>query len=111
MLTIVHNRTTHFHFFEPSPKLSDSTIPNPPGTICSIHPKADPTIKNLTHAQLELIYHETHGHGGCFKAIGMYEFFFDLFPDGQNISIQIADEVFKTFLLFQILEIFAQCLC
>lgn len=62
-------------------------------TMCMIHPDASSKVKALTHNQKELIYHESHGHDGCYKAIALFQYFFGLCPPGQQISIQITNEV------------------
>ncbi|KAF8859931.1 hypothetical protein BDZ45DRAFT_801176 [Acephala macrosclerotiorum] len=64
----------------------------PPSTTCCLHPLADPAMRELTFTELENIFHETHGHSECYKAIGLYHYFLDLCPSGQEISIQIAKE-------------------
>lgn len=72
---------------------SSTLDPGPPSAICSIHPDAPPEVKALTFAQRELIYHQTRGHDSCYKAMGIFEFFFQLCTPGQKLKIQLRDEV------------------
>ncbi|KAE9376045.1 hypothetical protein N431DRAFT_543395 [Stipitochalara longipes BDJ] len=62
-----------------------------PSTICLIHPGANKRVKAFSIAQRELLYYHTRYHDGCYKAGGLYQFFFELCP-GQKISIQLTDE-------------------
>jgi hypothetical protein len=64
-----------------------------PSTLCLVHPNASPVVKALTDSQLESLFYETRGHDGCYKAIGMYQYFFDLCSPEQKLSIQITNEV------------------
>jgi hypothetical protein len=84
-------REAKFNIFEP---YTESATSDPPSTICPIHPKAAPNVQALTHKQRELLYHETRGHDGYFKAIGLFQFFFELCPPGQRVLIQLTNEVF-----------------
>jgi hypothetical protein len=83
-------RQANVHIFD---AYTEPVTSDPPSTTCSIHPEASPQVKALSSQQRELIYHETHGHNGCFKALGLFDAFFQLSPPGQTLSIQIRGEV------------------
>lgn len=71
----------------------EPTSTGTPSTICLIHPQAAPLTHNLTFAERERIYHESRGHDGCYKAIGLYQYFFNLLPPGQKLSVRVKNEV------------------
>jgi len=83
-------RRTNFHTFEPykEPKNADITR-----ATYLVHPKANANVNALKPEQLESIYYETRSHDECYKAAGLYQFFFELCPADQKISIQMTDEV------------------
>jgi hypothetical protein len=64
-----------------------------PSTTCAIHPDASQAVRALTPAQLEDIYYETRAYNGCYKAVAMYQHFFELCSPGQKLSIRISNEV------------------
>ncbi|KAI6711912.1 hypothetical protein JHW43_005577 [Diplocarpon mali] len=66
-----------------------------PATTCEPHPNAGWDVQNLSWAEKELVFQETRNHDGCYKAIGLLQYFFDWCPAEQKIMIQIADEVSK----------------
>lgn len=68
-------------------------------TTCLIHPDASPLVKGLSFEQKEIIYHESRGHSGCFKAGGLFQFFFELCPGEQKLEVRIAGEVSSIFIL------------
>ncbi|KUJ13715.1 uncharacterized protein LY89DRAFT_672006 [Mollisia scopiformis] len=78
-----------FHQFNEHKSSSKEPIPL---TTCEIHPHANEMVKRLTPIEVEQIYLESRNHDGCFKAIGLFQFFFELCPAGQMISIQVGNE-------------------
>ncbi|TVY58054.1 hypothetical protein LSUE1_G009562 [Lachnellula suecica] len=84
--TIKHRYINQFAVSDDHP----SSDPLP--TIFSIHPDAERPTKALSFADRELIYHLTHGHDGCFVAIGLYQLFLELCPPEQELSLQITNE-------------------
>ncbi|KAG4440083.1 hypothetical protein IFR05_004426 [Cadophora sp. M221] len=85
-------RRRFVHMFATDPETADRTSSDNPPATCSIHPYASAGVKYLSRADLDLIFHETRGQNGCYNAIGMYQDFFALCPEGQQVSIQIANE-------------------
>ncbi|KAH6694814.1 hypothetical protein BKA61DRAFT_662751 [Leptodontidium sp. MPI-SDFR-AT-0119] len=79
------------HMFDTDTETGTPSSTNPPAT-CSIHPYASVGVKGHSRADLDLIFHETRGQNGCYNATGMYQDFFALCPEGQQVSIQIANE-------------------
>lgn len=63
-----------------------------PSTNDIISTGAPQQARTLTFAQRETIYHESRGHDGCYKALALYQAFFELCPMEQLISIQIKKE-------------------
>jgi len=39
-----------------------------------------------------VIYHEAHDHDACYQEIALFQLFFELCPQEQNLSIQITNE-------------------
>jgi hypothetical protein len=78
----------HVNIFAKNTESSGS----PSQASCQIHSNADRKIHDLTSTQRDAIFDETHNHDGCYKAIAMYQHFFELCPPGQKLSIQIAGE-------------------
>jgi hypothetical protein len=63
-------------------------------TVCVVDPKgAEPLVEELSFAQRELIYHETHANDSSYMAWGLYQMFFDMCQPGQKVSLQIKNEV------------------
>jgi hypothetical protein len=78
----------HLHAFGPDSDNFTATL----SSYDAFHPTAGPTVRSLTFAQRELIYHESRDHDGCYKALALYQHFLDLCPVGQKLSIQIKNE-------------------
>lgn len=68
-------------------------IAEPRATTFNVSPDAGPEVQNLTLAQRESIYHEAVGHDGCYKALLLFQYLFQLCPPGQQLSVQIKNEV------------------
>lgn len=67
------------------------------GSYTSDYRISSPTIQlsskiYLSDDQRETIYHETRAMDGCYKAICLFQKFFDLVPANQKLLIQIKDE-------------------
>lgn len=71
---------------------SESDDSGTPSTNDILSRSAFPQAKTLSFAQREYIYQESRGHDGCYKAIALYQAFFDLCPANQQLSIQIKKE-------------------
>ncbi|PBP21199.1 hypothetical protein BUE80_DR007767 [Diplocarpon rosae] len=65
-----------------------------PAATCEPHPQAGGDVHNLSWLAKELIFHETRNHDGCYKAIGLFQYFFDWCPAEQKVLIQVPDESF-----------------
>jgi hypothetical protein len=78
----------HLHDFGPDSDNFTATL----STYDAFHPTAGPIVRSLTFAQCELIYHESRDHDSCYKALALYQHFFDLCPVGQKLSIKIKNE-------------------
>jgi hypothetical protein len=78
----------HFHMFKPTA----NSLTETPSATENISPAAPKNVKDLPRKDLESIYYEIRGHDGCFKAVGLYDAFFDLCPNDQQVSIQIKKE-------------------
>ena len=78
----------HFHAF----RIESDQVTGTPSINDIIDRDAPLEVQALPFAQRELIYHESRGHDGCYKAIALYQHFFDLCPPGQTLSIQIKNE-------------------
>jgi hypothetical protein len=91
----------HMHAF-----CTESDDSGTPSTNDVMSPNAFPAAQALTFAQREFIYHESRGHDGCYKALALYQAFFDLCPLDQQVSIQIKKEnpILVTPFLRQIVE-------
>ena len=81
-------KQVHLHAF----LIDSNDVTGTPSTDDAISPEAFPEVQTLSFAKRELIYHESRGHDGCYKAIELYQQFFDLCPQGQKLSIQIKNE-------------------
>lgn len=57
-----------------------------------ISPETHPSVHTISFAQRELIYHESRGHDGRYKATSLYQYFLELCTAGQKLSIQIKSE-------------------
>ena len=66
---------------------------------CLVHPDAAPEVHALSLADRDLIFNETRGHNGCYKAAGLYHDFFDLCPPGQKLTIQKSKMRYDLFTL------------
>ena len=78
----------HLHTF----LIESKEVTGTPSTNDLISSKASSQVQALPFSQRELIYHESRGHDGCYKAIELYQEFFELCPPGQKLSIQIKNE-------------------
>jgi len=58
-----------------------------------MHPSADKKVPSLSLTQRELLFYQTRCHDRCYKASGLYQFFFEICPPGQMFSIQLVGEV------------------
>lgn len=74
-------------------KFNDPSSTEPASTIFAVSPNASLEVQALSFAERESLYHEALGHDGCYKAIGLYQYFFDLCPPSQKLSIQVTNEV------------------
>lgn len=90
---LTYLRATEINIFEACTNSAPSEDNDPPSTTTLVHPCASPEVHTLSAAQLELILYETRGHNGCFKALALYQKFFELCPPGQKVSIQITNGV------------------
>ncbi|PMD17196.1 hypothetical protein NA56DRAFT_648917 [Hyaloscypha hepaticicola] len=81
-------KQVHLHAF----RIESDQITGTPSINDIIDRHAPPNVQALPFAQRELIYHESRGHDGCYKAIELYQHFFELCPPGQTLSIQIKNE-------------------
>ncbi|CAG8957559.1 hypothetical protein HYFRA_00010425 [Hymenoscyphus fraxineus] len=81
----------HFHHFAQYNTLAFSPEEAAAAT-CLIHPSAQPAIKELSLQTRDLIFNITRGSGGCSHALRLYQHFFELYPPGQEISIQLGEE-------------------
>ncbi|KAH8747093.1 hypothetical protein F5882DRAFT_422573 [Hyaloscypha sp. PMI_1271] len=81
-------KQVHLHAF----RIESDQVTGTPSTNDIIDCNAPLDVQALPFAQRELIYHESRGHDGCYKAIELYQHFFELCPPGQNLSIQIENE-------------------
>ncbi|KAI9643010.1 hypothetical protein NHQ30_008744 [Ciborinia camelliae] len=61
-------------------------------TTCTIHPQCSPSIRKLSPSQLEDIFYESRSHDGCYKALTLYQEFFNLCPPDQQLEIQVKNE-------------------
>ncbi|KAH6722623.1 hypothetical protein BKA61DRAFT_729934 [Leptodontidium sp. MPI-SDFR-AT-0119] len=84
--TIIRRSLHQFEQVNDAPSSIESTA------MCKVSPNAGPEVKNLTVAQLDSIYYESLGHNGCYSSISLYQYFFQLCPPDQRISIQIKNE-------------------
>ncbi|EKD14156.1 uncharacterized protein L3040_007844 [Drepanopeziza brunnea f. sp. 'multigermtubi'] len=73
-----------------------AAVPSPgnphPATTCELHPAAPVGVQRLSAADRELIYQETRNHDACYKAIGLFQFFLDLCPPGQQLMYQSGNQ-------------------
>ncbi|KAK2630003.1 hypothetical protein QTJ16_000823 [Diplocarpon rosae] len=69
-----------------------------PAATCEPHPNAGWAVHNLSWVEKELIFQETRNHDGCYKAIGLFQYFFDWCPAEQKVLIQVPDEVCQSLL-------------
>lgn len=81
---------TKLHMFVPNGK--DVAVTEYPSLTCSISADAEPEVHALTSAEREIIYHESHDHDGCYKAIALFQHFFEICPPDQMLFVQIKGE-------------------
>jgi hypothetical protein len=81
-------KQVHLHAF----RIESAQVTGTPSINDILDLHAQPELQALSFAQRELIYHESRGHDGCYKAIALYQHFFELCPLGQALSIQIKNE-------------------
>jgi hypothetical protein len=81
-------KQVHLHVF----RIDSDETTGTPSTNDITCVDAEPDVQALPFAQRELIYHESRGHDGCYKAIELYQHFFDLCPAGQQLSVQLKNE-------------------
>ncbi|PBP25197.1 hypothetical protein BUE80_DR004048, partial [Diplocarpon rosae] len=84
----VANRSLH-RFLELEKPPPDERYP---AATCEPHPNAGWAVHNLSWVEKELIFQETRNHDGCYKAIGLFQYFFDWCPAEQKVLIQVPDE-------------------
>ncbi|PVH72698.1 hypothetical protein DL98DRAFT_609842 [Cadophora sp. DSE1049] len=71
---------------------SDKNETRYPPATCQIHPLSTDGVKSLSLAERDLIFYETSGSGRDWDAIQMFQAFFDLCPERQEVLVQIDDE-------------------
>ncbi|KAH8784392.1 hypothetical protein BGZ57DRAFT_974008 [Hyaloscypha finlandica] len=69
-------KQVHLHAF----RIESDQVTGTPSTNDIIDRNAPLDVQALPFAQRELIYHESRGHDGCYKAIELYQHFFELCP-------------------------------
>ena len=62
-------------------------------TLFGAAPDANPDVKSLSQSQKDYIYFKSHVHNGCYNAIGLYQYFWELCPPEQMISVHIKNKV------------------
>jgi hypothetical protein len=86
------SREKYFHKFRP---FEEDPDPEWPSLTFEIHPYANPMVESsLTFAQRESIYFQAQNHTACYEAIGLFQMFFVIIPEEQEISIQYTNEVY-----------------
>ncbi|KUJ08777.1 uncharacterized protein LY89DRAFT_724788 [Mollisia scopiformis] len=78
-------KQVHFHVFR---RESDG-VSGTPSTNDIICPDALPEVHGLNFTKRELIYHESHEGDGCYEAVSLFQYFFEICPADQKLLIQI----------------------
>lgn len=61
------------------PDLPSNMLPNP----------APPALTNLTPKRLETLYWQARNHDGCYRAVTLFQYFIDLFPNPHAVPIRV----------------------
>ncbi|KII85146.1 hypothetical protein PLICRDRAFT_94725 [Plicaturopsis crispa FD-325 SS-3] len=73
---------------KPSGLVPEKDLPDLPSNM--LGGKSLASTKDLTEADLELIYREARDHDGCYTAVSLFQHFFDLFPPATPLRVRTA---------------------